>query len=128
MAQSDAPTSTPKRASRTRGAIYLAIAIFLLVGSAVLLVVLQPAVGACYGIGPRIVIYPVTLAGWALLLMGLFRLLVGPGIGAGAGILKVIAIVVICAVGVGGLLGTWAVHTVVSHPVSASSGNWDWDD
>lgn len=111
-----------------RGVIYLAIAIFLLIGSVVLLVLLQPAVGACYAIGPRIAIYPVTLVGWALLLMGLFRLLVGSGIGAGAGILKVIAIVVICTVGVGGLLGTWAVHMVVSHPRSESSSHWDWDD
>jgi hypothetical protein len=111
-----------------RGLLYLAIAILLLIGSAILLVAFQPAVGASYPIGPRIVIYLVVVAGWALLLMGLFRFLVGPGIGAGAGILKVVAIVAICAVGLGGLFSTWIVHRIVDNPRSASSGDWDWDD
>ena len=111
-----------------RGLIYLAIAILLLIGAAVLLMVLQPAVGEVYAMGPRIAIQVVLVAAWILLLMGLFRGIVGSGVGAGAGILKGIAIVVVCAVGLGALFSTWIIHRVVSSPHTASSSHWDWDD
>jgi hypothetical protein len=113
-----------------RGLAYFLIALFLVIASGILIGSCQPAVGAKYAILPRLVIYLMTIGGWALLLMGLFRLIVGPGVGTGAGILKVIAIVLVGVVGLGALFETWVVHSIVSsaRPSSSGDGDWDWDD
>ena len=114
--------------TRKRGARLIAIAILLLLVAVLLLALGEPAVGEHYPLVLRLIAYALTGSAWVALLMGLYRVIVGPGTGALAGVLKLVAIGVI-VVGVGlGVVGAWAVHLVVDAPGRASSGHHhDWD-
>lgn len=106
----------------------MGIAILLLLLAVILMATLAPAVGEHYPLVLRLLFYALTGAGWCALLVGLYRVIVGPGVGALAAPLKLIAIGVTVVGVLGGLVGAWAVHTVVNEPGRASSGHHhDWD-
>lgn len=119
----------PQVTTRRRGAKLVGIAVLLLLLAVILMALLAPEPGAHYPWVLRLVCYALTGTGWGALLVGLYRVIVGPGTGALAGVLKLVAIGAM-VVGVGlGLFGAWAVHTIVDAPGRAASGDHhDWDD
>lgn len=118
----------PQVTARKRGARLIAIAIVLLLLAVILMATLAPSPGAHYPRALRLLFYVLTAAGWGGLLVGLFRVIVGPGVGALAAPLKMIAVgVVVVGVAVG-LVGAWAIHEVANAPGSASRDHdHDWD-
>ena len=122
------PAGNPQVTERKRGARLVVIALVLLLLAVILLAGFAPAVGERYPLVLRLIAYALTGAGWVALLLGLYRVIVGPGTGALAGVLKLVAIGVV-VVGAGlGVVGAWAVHLVVDEPRRASSGHHhDWD-
>ena len=87
--------ANPQLTTRKRGARALAIALALLVMALLLLAGFEPAVGARYPLVIRLAVYALSGAGWLALLRGLHRVIVGPGTGALAAPLRLIAIAVV---------------------------------
>ena len=127
-APTTSPSPTPPSTARRRGLRLLVIALVLLVLAVLLLAAFAPAVGARYPLVIRLAAYALTGAGWGGLLVGLYRVIVGPGVGPLAAPLRLIAIAVVIGGVALGLVGAWAVHTIVSEPRPASHGHHhDWD-
>ena len=122
------PRDHPQLTTRKRGLRLVVIALVLLLLAVLLLAGFAPAVGARYPLVIRLVAYALTGAGWGGLLVGLHRVIVGPGVGPLATPLRLIAIAVVVGGVAIGLVGAWAVHTLVSEPRAASHGHHpDWD-
>jgi hypothetical protein len=124
------PATNPQLTARKRGLWILGIALVLLLLALLLLAGLAPAVGARYPLWLRIVVYILGASGWAGMLAGLFRVIVGPGTGALAVPLKLIAVLVVIGGLATGGLGAWILHAIVNEPRPASDGHHhhhDWD-
>lgn len=119
---------TENTTARKRGLKRVAIAIVLLLFAIVLLLALAPASGQRHSALARWVIQLVALAGYVTLLSGLFRTVVGAGVGATAPLLKGIAITVVIGGIVVGIVAGWLTHVLVTEPWSTHSGDHhDWD-
>ena len=114
--------------ARKRGAQIVGVALLLLLLAVILMATLAPSPGEHYPLVLRLLFYALTGAGWCGLLVGLYRVIVGPAAGALAGPLNVIAVGVMVGGVAIGLVGAWAVRTVVEAPGSASRDHdHDWD-
>lgn len=123
-----APAVDPQLQARKRGARTLALAIALLVIALLLLGGFEPAVGARYPLVIRLAVYALSGAGWIALLQGLHRVIVGPGTGALAAPLRLIAIAVVVGGIAVGAVAAWAIHAIASEPRRAATGHHhDWD-
>lgn len=128
--------SAPRRAvlepsdarARKDGLKRIVIAIVLLLLVLILMLAFAPATGQRYSAIARWAIQLLALAGYVTLLSGLFRTIVGAGVGALAPLLKTIAVVVVIGGVLAGALGGWLVHALVTEPWSASEHHdLDWD-
>lgn len=123
------PSANPQVTARKRGLRVLIIAAVLLLLALLLLAGAAPAVGERYPLVVRLAVYVLGGAGWGALLVGLHRVIVGPGAGPLAAVLKLIAVAVVVGGVLTGLLGAWLLHGFANHPRSASDGHHhhDWD-
>lgn len=118
----------PQLTARKRGLRVLIIAVVLLVLALLLLAGAAPAVGARYPLVVRLAVYLLSGAGWGGLLVGLYRTIVGPGVGPLAAPLRLIATVVVVGGVLTGLVGAWLVHGFANEPRRASDHHHhDWD-
>lgn len=123
-----APAASPHLTTRKRGVRLVVIGLVLLLLAVLLLAGFAPKVGARYPLPLRLVAYVLTGAGWGGLVVGLYRVIVGPGVGPLATPLKLIAITVVVGGVATGLIGAWVVHGIVDDPRPASHGHHhDWD-
>lgn len=106
--------------ARLRGALWLVLALLLLLGAFVLLALLAPAVGQSYGYGPRALVIGAAVIGTACAMRGGWRLVAGA---AAAGALKVVAIVLVVGLFGAGAVIVGALTLVLQTPRSDSSGS-----
>jgi hypothetical protein len=114
---------------RLFGGLLVVIAILLLLIGFLLVVFLRPAAGQYYSGWVVALVVLLLLGGYGALFPGIWKLLVGPGVGMFAGLLKVVAVgALLVATAFAGLSAT-AVYAMVKGPVPESSGysGSDWD-